>query len=210
MAQLLEERGYFRIPRQDDWPPYFVMMFTKRSTVGLPQEFDEEHFASSQQGRLLLGGSFTWRGIHLNLYTSHLESLKAAASQRKAQLKRVFERLTDNTKTGSKAIAVFAGDANARDAEITQIGGLPTRTVDVWTAAGASKDQQFTWDLARNPNARTTFVARCRFDRAYLASSADQRVTVRDFELIGLRPTVGPLHPSDHFGLRFVVDTRSL
>ena len=131
--------------------------------------------------------------------TSHLESMKDYASERKRQLKNVFgimEKLQQ-----SKA-CIFGGDLNVRDAEVASVG-LPKSTVDVWEACGSQMKHKYTWDISTNDNLDWPFPnkPKLRFDRLYL-SPTDSQLVPKSFELVGReRLPSCDRFPSDHWGM---------
>jgi len=157
-------------------------------------------------------------GFCLTLLTSHLESLKANAAERKRQLAyclREFDCLRKEAAPGSNHLAIFAGDTNLRDAEV---GKLPSGVSDAFISLGSPPSMCFTWDAGRNDNIKLTdstnkALCRCRFDRAYYASSPGlaRLWKAHALRLLGTAPSVPVfsesssdvrfMHPSDHFGL---------
>lgn len=146
--------------------------------------------------------------------TSHLESLKPHAEQRKKQLAIVLGELQGGARAMSGAapaprFAFFAGDTNLRDPEV---GKLPTGAADAWVAAGKPADAQYTWDLLKNKNAIMPDggTPRMRFDRGYYWAPPDaqEHWRVAGVSLVGtessrLPGASRPLWPSDHFGVCF-------
>jgi len=102
---------------------------------------------------------------------------------------------------------VFCGDANLRDIEINEIGGLPKGVVDCWEAMGSDPNTQYTWDMLNNKNLQMDSKPRCRFDRVFFKTSSSSNSNnvgwkVVSFSLVGTeRIHEIALHPSDHFGI---------
>lgn len=146
------------------------------------------------------------------LMTSHLESLKPHAEQRKKQLAIVLGELQGGARAISGAaptprFAFFAGDTNLRDPEV---GKLPDGAADAWVAAGKPAEAQYTWDLLKNKNAIMPDggTPRMRFDRGYYWTPPDaqEHWRIAGVSLVGtessrLPGASRPLWPSDHFGL---------
>ncbi|XP_014664518.1 PREDICTED: tyrosyl-DNA phosphodiesterase 2-like [Priapulus caudatus] len=182
---------------------YFTAALVKKATVKL-HDFYLEPFYSSKMGRnlLILQAEVTSSGIPLLLMTSHLESTKEHASERKNQLKKAFEEMKV---ADSKYTVIFGGDMNTRDSEIVEIGGLPEGISDLYEVTGSRPECKYTWDTNRNDNCifPGKFKPRCRFDRLYMRPcKSPVRLKPVYFELVGIErlPTCQRF-PSDHWGM---------
>ncbi|CAG0894152.1 unnamed protein product, partial [Cyprideis torosa] len=134
----------------------------------------------------------------LCIMTSHLESTKNCAKERKEQLNQAFNEIKN---LGEETTCIFAGDLNLRDSEVTS---LPIDFVDVWEATGASDVFKYTWDSMRNTNIGFRG-PKLRFDRMYLKSNNDSPPLLQplEFGLVGIRVLRGKQYfPSDHWGIR--------
>lgn len=207
--------------------PYFCALLVKRDSSHTLVKTTAAPFPTSKMGRHYLTAQMRIGGMPMSFTTSHLESLKDHASERKNQLKQMLSQLT----AGDDALKVFVGDLNLRDSEV---GMLPPGVVDAWVSSGEPAAAKWTWDLALNKNVVLPGGAavRCRFDRAFVLSRpiavapttlvdlsvdedeptalpvASPPVTwkVAGFSLLGTEATCKDtggalLHPSDHFGL---------
>ncbi|XP_076083575.1 tyrosyl-DNA phosphodiesterase 2-like [Mytilus galloprovincialis] len=159
-------------------------------------------FTSSLMLRTLQKIECTIKGVRFLLMTSHLESTKDHASERKQQLKIALQHMVS---AKSDQTVIFGGDLNLRDKELQELKGLPEGVSDMWQVTGSRKEAEFTWDMTRNTNLEWAgkFKPRCRFDRIYTRHCKPKSVIVpKYFELVGLEkiPSCG-LFPSDHWGL---------
>jgi len=184
---------------------YFVAMLLKNSTVTY-EDHCIESYGQSRMGRNLLMVKCRLRGVPVLLMTSHLESMKNYAAERQRQLKICF----DNMKAPPEPnrVVIFGGDLNIRDAEIANIGGVPSDAVDLWESTGKRKEAQFTWDMSLNDNKEmppgAKFKCRCRFDRLYLRQPSDTPPKFKPvyFELAGIeRLKDCRRFCSDHWGI---------
>ena len=88
--------------------------------------------------------------------------------------------------------------------QLQAIGGIPSKTCDLWEATGSRPEAKFTWDLTRNDNLEWPhkFRPRCRFDRLFMRDSQPLGLKPVYFELVGLeRLEVCRRFCSDHWGL---------
>lgn len=183
-------------------PQYFNMILLRSSTVKACTEKPlAVNFPGSNMGRYVLIQPILFHGqSRVLLLTSHLESTKVAATERKRQLNQVFELI--QSKDPSITI-VFGGDLNLRDPEVRAVG-TPVDVVDAWEACGSHDDSRYTWDMSENDNLDWEFEhkPKCRFDRLFVRpGQGDDRFIPSKFSLIGkLRLTCG-LFPSDHWGM---------
>lgn len=214
----------------DSWAetiPYFPVMFTRTglmtdSTVGC------QRFPASKMHRayICVQGKLSSSGLYAAFVTSHLESLKEGAAERKDQLQQIFQLMRDFVSDGHTA--VFAGDTNLRETEVpakdvyktlaaerarSDDGGERPKKrrrveggkfVDAWLAAGGVEEHKFTWDMAKNDNLPfgAEFKPKARYDRAFLLWPKDVRVTVDDVRLLGKERLACGKFISDHWGLR--------
>ena len=88
--------------------------------------------------------------------------------------------------------------------QLQAIGGIPSKTCDLWEATGSRQEAKFTWDLTRNDNLEWPhkFRPRCRFDRLFIRDAQPLGLKPVYFELVGLeRLEVCRRFCSDHWGL---------
>jgi len=192
--------GYEYIAAKQD--NYFVATLLRKGRVYMDKHKVID-FSNSKMYRHVLEVQAHCGTVTFDLLNTHLESTKDHADERKSQLKQCLEqtsRRADDTRT-----VILAGDLNMRDTELSSLGGLPNDVVDVWSACGARKEAQYTWDMMRNTNLDVNFGKfrpRCRFDRIYLRAPS-RSVTAKTFNLVGLQKITGTqLFPSDHWGLK--------
>lgn len=215
----------------DSWAeelPYFPIMLTR---LGFLTNIKTacERFPSSRmcRGYILAKGQLNVDGPRVAFITSHLESLKGEAIQRKDQLQQVFTLMRELVDDGHAA--VFAGDTNLREAEVSAKDVYKTpaaekqrvekssenqpqkrrrvmengKFVDAWLAGGALDDEKFTWDMSRNDNLDfdTTFKPKARYDRSFLLWPEDFKVNVDRFRLVGKERLAVGKFVSDHWGM---------
>ena len=65
----------------------------------------------------------------MDLLNTHLESTARCADTRMRQLKECSNIVTQRPEDRT---VIFAGDLNLRDEEVSKLGGLPVRVMDVW------------------------------------------------------------------------------
>ena len=190
---------YYAAPNAAVKYGYFVSILvlkTEGLTVG--EELASFDFPRSTMGRHVIKCSAKFYGVEIELLTSHLESMKDYALERKAQLSTVFDTMSKS----SKKNLIFGGDLNLRDAEVKSVG-IPPDTVDVWEACGSVQKEKFTWDVSQNDNLHWTSPnkPKCRFDRIYLLSR-EGGVKAKSFGLVGKGRLPGcGRFPSDHWGV---------
>ena len=182
-------------------PPvhYYPAILVQKYTVETAGSLDCFDFPQSTMGRHLLQLPVKFVGVEVQLMTSHLESMKDYASERKRQLKNVFGIMD---KLQQSKTCIFGGDLNVRDAEVASVG-LPKKTVDVWEACGSQVEHKYTWDISSNDNLDWQFPnkPKLRFDRLYL-SPTDSQLFPKSFELVGReRLPSCDRFPSDHWGM---------
>ena len=181
---------------------YFTVIIVKNCpaicTDGEVGQFD---FPGSVMGRHLLQLYVKVCGIPIALFTSHLESMKDYAIERKTQLRLCFEFIEEQRKSFNRT-CIFGGDLNLRDDELAAVG-LPASIVDVWEACGSVKEHKYTWDVSKNDNLNWRYQSKpkVRYDRIYFSGIADY-VKPHSFKLIGKEriPSCNRF-PSDHWGM---------
>lgn len=182
-------------------PPahYYPVLLVQEGTVEIAGSLKCFNFPHSTMGRHLLQLPVKFSGVEIQLMTSHLESTKDYASERKRQLKKTFEIME---RLQQSKTCIFGGDLNVRDAEVASVG-LPKNTVDVWEACGSQMEHKYTWDISKNDNLDWPFPnkPKLRFDRLYL-SPTDSQLFPKSFELVGRErlPSCNQF-PSDHWGM---------
>ena len=182
-------------------PPahYYPVLLVQEGTVEIAGSLKCFNFPHSTMGRHLLQLPVKFSGVEIQLMTSHLESTKDYASERKRQLKKAFEIME---RLQQSKTCIFGGDLNVRDAEVASVG-LPKNAVDVWEACGSQMEHKYTWDISENDNLDWPFPnkPKLRFDRLYL-SPTDSQLFPKSFELVGReRLPSCDRFPSDHWGM---------
>lgn len=182
---------------------YFNAMLLHKETVKPTHSLDCLNFHSSNMGRhLLIQPAHFHHDIPIVLMTSHLESTGRCAAERKDQFLQILKKMQDQS---SQANVIFGGDTNLRDHEVTSVGGLPGRIVDVWQACGSPPDTKFTWDVQLNDNLdwRNKYKPKLRFDRLFLRAAQQRRgLTPSHLAFVGTDRLPGcQRFPSDHWGL---------
>ena len=158
-------------------------------------------FPGSTMGRHLLQINISFHGVSLQVITTHLESTKNYAAERKFQLGICFDEVVKHTQQGK--ICIFGGDLNVRDQEL-KVVQIPEHTVDVWQACGSVAEDKFTWDMTANNNLswENQYKPKMRFDRLYLTPYGMDTARPVKFELIGKDHVADcERYPSDHWGM---------
>jgi hypothetical protein len=119
--------------------------------------------------------------------------------------------------SAARAIFVFVGDTNMRDAE-DSIMEYEWNLVDAWKAAGSDPLTRYTWDMVdhvesvsaaragwqnRYYGPKTRQYVR-RYDRLYIQSIRHANVVVRSFGVVVANQPIPPsnfIFLSDHFGV---------
>ncbi|KAI1711071.1 5'-tyrosyl-DNA phosphodiesterase [Ditylenchus destructor] len=195
MSQLRElmEKMYRIFVSNPNFPYYCVTLVSRNIEI---QSNEIVEFAKTGMGRSAILVHAQWQKLKLKLINTHLESLKEESETRTAQFAQCMKKLGElATEDEPNTLAVFGGDLNIRDHEVT---GMPLNVKDAWIAAGSNSETKFTWDLRKNDNKKIGFGARCRFDRVYFSGP----YTKVDFSLHGTQ-RIRRVHcfPSDHFGV---------
>ncbi|CAH8578742.1 unnamed protein product [Schistosoma turkestanicum] len=157
--------------------------------------------------------------LNLRIFTAHLESCAEYSDERVAQLRSVWDTMSnyvkcEDAKAGLKRdrASIFCGDLNLRDSEVNVLGGLPYGVHDVWNECGRRTEIRNTWDPMHNPNARLQFRGTprahmtFRYDRMYVLGS---RLKPVDFGLRGIEKVKNlSCLPSDHWAIlgRFLLN----
>lgn len=188
---------------------YFTVTLLKESDMKFETE-DIQPFFSSVMSRSLLYNQCRIKEMPLLLINTHLESMASHSDERKKQLKLSFQKVEEGE---SCRTVVFGGDLNLRDKDLNEIGGLPQRIIDIWSATGERPEAKFTWDMSRNDNKgfEGKFRPKCRFDRIYLRHpKKGTSIKPVYFELVGLeRIPKCQRFASDHWGLLIHFDIQS-
>jgi len=179
---------------------YFVATLLRKGRVYC-DKIKVIDFPGTRMYRSILAVKAHCGTVNMDLLNTHLESTKEHAEERQRQLKQCLD-ICKNRPQGS--VVLLGGDLNARDKEVTAVGGLPDGVRDVWQICGSRKEVEFTWDMQRNSNLEWAgkFKPKCRFDRVYLKDSQPSKVKAKTFGLIGLQRITGAQSfPSDHWGI---------
>ena len=204
-AIILEKLGRLYSLYVHPVPPlhyYPMILINKRcgdlSVSGILEVFE---FPDSSMGRHLLQLPVSFYGVSFRLFTSHLESTKNCAIERRCQLELCFSEVQKHTQQGK--VCLFGGDLNVRDQEV-KVTPPPEKVVDVWQACGSVLEEKFTWDTTVNTNLswEHQYKPKMRFDRLYLSPSDSVSVQPMKFELVG-KDCIPECKrfPSDHWGM---------
>lgn len=158
-------------------------------------------FPGTSMGRHLLQLPIAFHGVSLQLLTSHLESTRDYAAERRCQLELCFSAVREHTRQSK--VCLFGGDLNVRDQEVVA-AHPPECMVDVWQACGGLREHQYTWDVSANDNLNWQYRSKpkLRFDRLYLSPKDSDAVRPVKFELVGKdRLADCGRFPSDHWGM---------
>lgn len=193
-------RAFHFIKQEDASLPYFVAILIHRKTMKL-NDSRTISFPSSRMGRSAVYAAASFIGSSsppIGFITAHLESLGESSSERKNQLE-ICKNFIHKSIGIDKF--VFGGDLNIRDIELGAFmqGG---QFKDCWTHVGSPKENQYTWDMARNDNPQMKGKPCCRFDRLYMWSRCGEFFSVKKFNLVGTDriPSLNRF-ASDHFGI---------
>ncbi|CAH1251047.1 TDP2 [Branchiostoma lanceolatum] len=179
---------------------YFTAMLLRKSSITFLSQHIQP-FPTTQMMRNLLIVHARFGRVPLSLMTTHLESTKDHAAERKRQLRQVLQEVEKQDQSNT---VIVGGDLNLRDAEVVAVGGLPAATVDFWEAVGSPWRHKFTWDVTKNDNLDwdLPFRPKCRFDRVYVRSSHPDQLAPENITFVGTDRLEGcGRFPSDHWGL---------
>lgn len=198
LTNALESRYEFRAANTE--LPYFhAVLVARKDTIQVSDSLKITKFPHSQMLRHLLHQVVVIAGHAIHLFTSHLESTKNFAGERKRQLTQAFGEMQKLAVNDS--VSIFGGDLNIRDSEVDAVG-MPQGCVDVWEACGADPGKKYTWDTSTNHNLQVAYKSKCRFDRLYLCQGASPPVKATSFKLIGQDLIESCVrYPSDHWGI---------
>jgi endonuclease/exonuclease/phosphatase family metal-dependent hydrolase len=216
--------------------PYFIAMFVRRGLL-LSDEVSEvalHDFPGSRMmrgyvlvsGVVAVGKGAARRKGKVCFVTSHLESERSGAEQRKAQLAAVVALMRRNAENG--VATIFGGDTNLRETEVP--AGMVAKTPeaekrereghgaaarekaklgDAFVQAGAPSEEKYTWDMLVNDNLDMSgldFKPRSRYDRLFVFGPADVFPVCTGWKLIGKGRLECGVFCSDHWGI--VADLR--
>ncbi|XP_007487927.1 tyrosyl-DNA phosphodiesterase 2 isoform X2 [Monodelphis domestica] len=177
---------------------YFTVVMLKKSRVKL-MSHEITPFPATQMMRNLLCVHVSVCGNELCLMSSHLESTRNHSRERMNQLKIVLKKMQEIPES---VTVIFGGDTNLRDHEVSKVGGLPDKILDVWEFLGKPEHCRYTWDTQANTNLAIEASCKLRFDRIFFRPAAgDCHIIPRNLDLIGLEKLDCGRFPSDHWGL---------
>uniref|UniRef100_UPI00358E95FC tyrosyl-DNA phosphodiesterase 2 n=1 Tax=Myxine glutinosa TaxID=7769 RepID=UPI00358E95FC len=190
-------RGYHLVTGGDEG--YYTAILLKKSRLDLLGH-EIIPYPTTRMMRNLLIVKTRLLGLDLCFMTSHLESTRACAKERQKQLKCLLKNIESAPQSSA---AIFAGDTNLRDKEVSEIGGLPWRIHDMWVTLGSSPDTQYTWDTFVNDNLGHSNKSHFRFDRIYFRGALDfsPKLLPRSLRLVGTEQLMCEMFPSDHWGM---------
>ena len=203
IAKLGSNYYYFCAPKPQYGYRYFIaILLLKTEDITVSGGVETLVFPQSVMSRHVIKVPITFRGVEIELFTSHIESLEEYSEERKNQLSTVFRMITEIQKKNPAKNCIFGGDLNVIDEEFREVYFSPN-TVDVWEACGSQEETKYTWDMGENDNREWTDPPNLKLhlDRLYL-SSCDGKVATRSFSIIGKERLPGcKRFPSDHWGL---------
>ncbi|KAM4028534.1 tyrosyl-DNA phosphodiesterase 2 isoform 2-T2 [Anomaloglossus baeobatrachus] len=177
---------------------YFTAIMLKKSRVKLLSQ-EIVPFPSTVMMRNLLMANVNICGQNIWLMTSHLESTKEHANERRKQLQIVLKKIQE---IPASSTVIFGGDTNLRDQEVAKLGGLPSKVLDIWEYLGKPEHCRYTWDTKINSNLKAPYTCRLRFDRIFYRAAEDgSQVVPQSLDLIGTEKLDCGRFPSDHWGL---------
>jgi len=189
---------------------YYVMILNRRKTCS-KLTTEVVSFANTQMGRSLLLVEMKYKNeVNFSAMTAHLESTAEFSKQRVEQLCQCFKKM----QSMSTNMALFGGDLNIRDSELTSMGGIPNGIYDMWECTGKRKECLYTWDCTRNNNLSMNgkFKPRLRFDRLFykplsngnsIGKGKEYTLMPVYFELEGLERAKGCMQfCSDHWAIQ--------
>ncbi|KAK2857185.1 hypothetical protein Q5P01_005920 [Channa striata] len=178
---------------------YFTMILLKKARITV-QKSGVVEYPATRMSRNLLVARVLFKGRKFCLMTSHFESGKYGAAERKRQLRLVMRRIS---KAREDVTVLFGGDTNLRDAEVAEVG-LPSGVCDVWEQLGEPEHCRYTWDTEVNTNRVMQVPNRFRFDRVYLRPATADGVPQLEpdsMALLGLEKLKCGRFISDHWGI---------
>lgn len=210
---------------------YFDVMFVKKDLFEDGSVKSEcTSFEGSAMGRafvkvegVLKKGCLGWEEAGFRkkvcFLTSHLESEKAGAVQRKVQFAKIIEMMRENAKEGT--VTIFGGDTNLREGEISGAvvskGAAETKEreasadrpvdkckiSDAYVQSGSEPSKKFTWDMDANDNLKVDweFKPKSRYDRVFVFGPAKHFPVCHGWDLVGRTRLECGVFPSDHWGV---------
>lgn len=192
------------IELSDEYAPYFTAIFIDTAKLK-PSNPTIMPFPRSRQCRQILSVKTKCGNRDLVFMTSHLESTKEGATERKNQLTILYNNMKQAHRD---CTVVFGGDTNLRDYEFNSVvssGKFDVNIVnDVWSMLGSPQDSRFSWDLVNNDNQIKSGQARLRFERLYTGVTTESNKKVfkpRSMKFVGTDRLACGMFPSDHWGI---------
>ncbi|XP_062845765.1 tyrosyl-DNA phosphodiesterase 2 [Trichomycterus rosablanca] len=197
-VQYLKKRAVSYLFVEGNEEGYFTGLMLKKSRVKL-EKSEIIPYPTTQMMRNLLCAQVSFKGQELFLMTSHFESCKNQAAERKKQLKVALQKITE---APDSMTVIFGGDTNLRDTEVVQVGGLPSGVIDVWEGLGKQEHCKYTWDTKANSNKNVPYISRCRFDRIFLRpAKTGPKMVPEHMALVGMEKLDCGSYTSDHWGI---------
>ena len=215
VRQLLDPHYYIHVGRSGSCCYFVALLLQKGKLRALSQQASFEAFPKSGMGRGLLSleaatSLEAGQEAKLQLFTSHLESMKSCAEERERQFAHSLQKLAT---APADVTCILGGDLNLRDEEARR--GIRAassqhasrRFVDAWEACGSQPSERLTWDPNGNDNGSMTgtpgSMPRCRFDRLFLATPVAVEAAWRpvSFRLVGRERLRSGRFASDHWGI---------
>lgn len=216
---------------------YFCVLLIRRGLLRAGSVSVRAHaFEGSimMRGLITVSGRLESTGGRVTFLTSHLESLPMGATRRQSQFSEIVNHCREVSLQGGTAI--FAGDTNLREREISAMDVAKTRAAeakrnaaanaaatsraakrkrvdqkvgDAWVMAGCMDKWKYSWDTTRNDNLdiNTPYRPRARYDRVFVLGPEERFPRVADFRLVGTgRLEACDKFISDHFGVLVDID----
>lgn len=184
---------------------YFTAIFVSTTKLD-PSRVGLIPFPRSTQGRQILTVEAKCKNRDVMLMTSHFESLKEEAEERKNQLLILYDNMKQ---VRQDCTVIFGGDTNLRDYEFKSF--VSSRKFDlnivndVWSMLGSPPDLRYSWDLKYNDNIGDIQAqARLRFERLYTLVEHESNKNVfkpRAMYFVGTERLACGMFPSDHWGI---------
>lgn len=190
---------YYVSKRPANGCPYFTLLAVRAR----PAQVQRVPFQSSVMGRDLLVANVAFasasgRSARVTLATTHLESTRSYAAERRRQLLASLALLSPPVQ-GTQTALLF-GDMNLGPGECSDAVAQPW--CDCWLAlAGHDEANGATFDARVNPYCASLGSYRARLDRVFLRDSAGDGARVVKMERVGCEELAPGLWLSDHFGL---------